>query len=109
MSQNRAPSFTCLYKRPENRFGEPRCKPLIILSDREVEIGNRHGNMSHREKRLAIIFICILKRNVKRDSLGSKLDIEQTRIFVRHESSLFRDPKCDIRGFEMDARDSKTE
>lgn len=98
-----------LDERLEERTGEPSCEPSVVLGDVEVKVSNLDIDILNSEEGGIVTIVGILEGNVKVDTVGTELEVEQTIVLEWPEASLFVDPEGNVAGLKVETLDSESD
>lgn len=93
----------------EERLGEPGGEPPVVLGDGKVKVLDLDLDVLDDKERLVVALVGIFERDVKVDTLRTKLEVEQTVVFEWPEASLSVDPEGDVGGFKVETLDTESD
>lgn len=93
----------------EERTGEPGCEPPVVLGDAKVKVSDLDIDVLDGKEGLAVVLVGVLESNIKVDTIGTKLEVEQTVVFEWPESSLFVDPEGNVAGLKVETLNSESD
>jgi hypothetical protein len=89
-------------------LGQPGSQPVVVVPDLEVESNNRHLDVLDLEESLTSLLLGVLEGDVKVDSLGSELNVKQTRVLEGDPTGLLVEPVGNVGGLDVQALDPQT-
>ena len=89
-------------------LGQPSSQPVVVVPNLEVESDDRHLDVLDLEESLTSLLLGVFEGDVEVDSLGSELNVKQTRVLESNPTGLLVEPVGNVRGLDVQALDPQT-
>jgi hypothetical protein len=93
----------------EERSGEPGCEPPVVLGDAKVKVSDLDVDILDGEEGLVVSLVGVLEGNVKVDTVGAELEVEETIVLEWPEASLLVDPEGNVAGLKVKTLDPESD